>query len=104
MPQRPTSPGSPAQSTGSGFGRRAADKRPGAKFEPRLDRTTPIEFMRSVAADVIRKWECASPGEQAQYFIQIRTIQDQISGMLLRNAALTMKSSPLSWVDLWSPP
>lgn len=92
-------------STGPNFGRRAEDKKPRpATAEPtRVDRCTTIDFVRSVAAGLIHKWEIASPQDRSAYFIQIRTIQDEISAMHHKRPHLAAQPSALSWVDLWSP-
>lgn len=101
MPLKSAGSQASAQGSGSEFGRRPPDWRGESSLG---DRCSPLEAMRTIAADAIRKWEATSPDRRAPVLIQIRSIQDQISGMHHRNAALAMKASSLSWVDVWSPP
>lgn len=100
MPIRPQNPSSGAQNSSSGFGRRPTDWR----GQPAGERLPPLEALRQAAADIIRKWDGAPADVQASYFIQIRQIQDQISGMHHRSLSTCLKTSALSWVDVWSPP
>ena len=93
-------PGSPT------FCRRPACKKPAARGEHnrlRIDHCTIIDFVRSLAAAIIEKWEVAPEHDKGGCLIQIRTIQDQISAMRHRYPRHAAQPSQLAWVDHWSP-
>lgn len=92
-----------ANNNGSRFGRRTPEPT-GSEGAARSERSTNLEAARAYAAELIQQWNAASTAMRGPILIQIRSVQDQISGLRHRFPQLAARPSSNSWVDIWSPP
>ncbi len=87
---------------GSRFGRRPLD---GAGTpDGASGRSSNLEQARSHVAELVAQWHAGNAATRGPILIQIRSIQDQISGLRHRFPQLAARPSEMSWVDIWSPP
>lgn len=70
---------------------------------PALVRCSKIELVRMLAADLIEKIAISDEPQRLLLFMQLRNVQDSIASMKHANALAAARSSPLEWVDIWTP-
>jgi hypothetical protein len=70
---------------------------------PALVRCSKVELVRMLAADLIEKIAVSDEPQRLLLFMQLRNVQDSIASMKHQNALMAARSSPLEWVDSWTP-